>query len=140
MSFPTTPGSLRRARTPIAALLAIAGIALVGALTASSVSAESGPGTRPHPGEDETIKVAGGYLKFHHYGEIVEVNDTVLDGRGLRGFVLANGSKTVTDRVADDVPVRRNFSIHEGSGVLLTLCYTHDGKTGECSQSQRAYA
>jgi hypothetical protein len=71
MSFPTTPGSHRRAWTRTTrALLATAAVALSGAVATTGVQADPPP-AGDRAGQDETISVTGGYAKFHHHGEIV---------------------------------------------------------------------
>jgi hypothetical protein len=140
MIFPTTPGSLRRARTrTIKALLATAAVALSSTLATTGAHADQDP-SGDRAGQDETITVEGGYVEFHHYGEIVEVSDEVLDGRGLRAYVLEVGTKTVSDYTADGEPERLNLSIYEGAKVELKLCYTVDHQRDECSQRQVAIA
>jgi hypothetical protein len=140
MSFPTTPGPLRRARTRITVLLAAAAVALTGALATTDAQAEQGS-SRAHPSEDESISVAGGYVEFHAYGEIVEVSDEVLDGRGLQAEILVGGTPgRVSDFTADGDPERLNLSLREGRSVSLQLCYTVDGQRDECSRWQTGYA
>jgi hypothetical protein len=140
MSFPTTPGSHRRARTrTMKALLATAADALSSALATPGAQADP-PRAGERAGEDETISVKGGYAKFHHHGEIVEVSDEVLDGRGLRAYLVEVGTKQVSDYTADGDPERMNLDIYEGAGVLLKLCYTVDHQRDQCSQSQKAIA
>jgi hypothetical protein len=140
MNFPTTPGSLRRARTWIA-LLAAAALALTGALAATSAHADGDPGSHHHVGEDERIETAGGIAWFYHHGEILKVQDVRKDGLGVQAHLLEVGSKTVTDRGVGGGPRSKNLSIYEGAKVLLTLCYIDkSGDTTDCSQSQVAYA
>jgi hypothetical protein len=60
MSFPTTPGPHRRARTRTTkALLAAAAVALSGALATTGADADQPPGG-DRAGEDETISVKAG--------------------------------------------------------------------------------
>jgi hypothetical protein len=128
----------------ITAVLATAGIALAVALAATNANADPPSGTRPHAGEDEAIKVAGGYLKFSHHGEILEVKDTRLDGHGLRGFIVDIDEEdhpvSVADRITDDEPEYLNRSFPEGDEVHLKLCYTTDGECVEWSRWQTAFA
>lgn len=142
MDYPTTPGSPRRARPrTMRTLVAIAAVLLSGALATTGAEAEQGRDGR-HPSENETISVKGGYVEFHHYGEIVEVSDEVLDGRGLRAYITVQGGRNgnLSDFTADDDPERLNLSIPEGRWVLLRLCYTIDHGDDECSRSQVGYA
>jgi hypothetical protein len=141
MNFPTTPGSLRRARTRIAATLATTAVALIGAMTMTSAHAAPEPGDRPHPGEDERIEVAGGIAWFFHHGEILKVWDVRKDGLGVRAHLLEVGSSRVTDRGVGGGPKSKNLSIYEGAKVELRICYIDkSGDTVRCSQGQVAYA
>jgi hypothetical protein len=141
MNFPTTPGSLRRARTRITAVLATAAIALMGAMTATRTHADSDPGTHHPAGQDERIEVAGGVASFSHHGEILKVHDLRKDGLGMRACLLEVGTSCVTDRGVGGGPKRKNLDIYEGAGVLLYLCYiNHDGENTDCSSMQKAIA
>jgi hypothetical protein len=141
MSFPTTPCSHRRARNrTMKALLATAAVALSSALATTGAQADPPPAGE-RAGQDETISVKGGYAKFHHHGEIVEVSDEVLDGRGLQAELLVGGTPGhVSDFTADGDPERLNLSLREGRSVSLQLCYTVDHQRDECSRWQTGYA
>jgi hypothetical protein len=121
------------------ALLATAAVALTAALGATGAQADQPP-AGDRAGEDETISVKGGYTKFHHHGEIVEVSDEVLDGRGMRVYFLGVGTEVVSDYVADGDPVSVNLSVPEGQRVELKLCYTVDHQRDQCSQRQSGIA
>jgi hypothetical protein len=143
MNLPTTPGSQRRARTRTAqALLATAAVALTSAVTTGGAHAGDHPsGIRP--GKDQSISVKGGYAEFRHYGDILEVSDGVLDGRGVRvefGGVDDNGvpNEEFGDYRANGVPVRRNLSLPEHRNVVLRICYTVDREIDQCSGWQHA--
>lgn len=142
MSFPTTPGSLRGARPWIPALLAAAALALSGALATTGVQAKQGPD--PLDGEDETIAVKGGYAEFRHEGDVLEVNDGVLDGRGVRAEFGGEASADVPDDIelsdykANGHPVKRSLSLPERAWVVLRVCYTVDHERDQCSDWQRA--
>jgi hypothetical protein len=141
MTIPTTPGSLSRARTWIAAILAAAAVALTGTLAATSANADSDPGTHHPAGQDERIEVAGGVASFHHHGEILKVQDLRKDGLGMKACLLEVGTHCVEDRGVGGGPKRRNLDIYEGAGVLLYLCYINpDGSQGDCSSMQKAIA
>jgi hypothetical protein len=141
MNFPTTPGSLRRARTRTTAVLATAAIAVIGAMTATSTRADSDPGTHHPAGQDERIEVKGGVASFHHHGEILKVQDLRKDGLGMKACLLEVGTHCVEDRGVGGGPKRRNLDIYEGAGVLLYLCYINpDGSQGDCSSMQKAIA
>lgn len=143
MMFPTTTDSRRGARVrSTKTSLATAAVVLSGVLTTAGAQAAPPP-PPPPPGEDETISVHGGYAEFHHYGEILEVNDGVLDGRGVRMEFGGEGRSEVgnyelSDYEADGEPVRRNLSLPEHERVVLRVCYTVDHQRDECSEWQRA--
>jgi hypothetical protein len=142
MSFPTTPGSRRRARTRnMKALLATIAVAL-SSYPATVDAQGKQDASKAHPSENEAISVKGGYVEFHHYGEIIEVSDEVLDGRGMRAYITVQGGAkgVLSDFTADDDPERLNLSIPEGRWVILRLCYTIDHADDECSRSQVGYA
>ena len=126
---------ITRART-LAAMLAIAlssGLATPGA--------QADP--PPPPGKDQTISVKGGYAEFRHYGEILEVSDGVLDGRGVRAEFGGVGDSEgpnyeLSDYQADGDPLRMNLDLPENQRVALRVCYTVDHERDQCSNWQQA--
>jgi hypothetical protein len=141
MSFPTTPGPLRRARTRIGAMLATAAVASIAALATTGAHADPDPGSRPPAGQDERIEVAGGIAKFQHHGEILKVWDIRKDGLGVRACLMEVGTKCVTGRGVAGGAKSRNLDIYEGAGVLLYICYIDkDGDNAGCSKRQKAIA
>ncbi|MBS1880255.1 MAG: hypothetical protein JST31_12125 [Actinobacteria bacterium] len=134
------PGRRRRANararsvwTLLATAVALSGAAMIPAAQAAPAPA----------GTDQTIAVKGGYAEFRHHGEILEVNDGVLDGRGVRaelGGVASSqvGSYRVSDYEADGRPVRVNLSLPEHRRVVLRICYTVGHQRDQCSEWQRA--
>lgn len=143
MTFPTTPGSLRRARArSMKTLFAIAAVALAGALATTGALAKQNPD--PLAGENETIAVKGGYAQFRHHGDILEVNDGVLDGRGVRAEFGGEASADVPDDIelsdykANGHPVKTSLSLTEREWVVLRICYTVDHERDQCSEWQRA--
>jgi hypothetical protein len=120
------------------ALLAIAAVALGGALATPGAQAEE------LPGKDQSIYVKGGYAEFHHYGEILEVSDGILNGRGVRAYLSGVGDSKVgnhqvSDYQANGRPVRLNLSLPERQKVVLRVCYTIDHKRDQCSDWQLAF-
>lgn len=139
MTFPTTLGSHARARC-MNTLLAIAAVALSGVLMTADAQAAPPP---PPAGEDETISVQGGYAEFHNYGDILEVSDGVLNGRGVRMEFGGLGSSPIrdyqlSDYEADGEPVKMNLDLLEHQRVVMRVCYTVDHLSTYCSEWQEA--
>jgi hypothetical protein len=122
------------------ALLVTAAVALSSALATTGAHADPPP---PLAGDDQAISVKGGYAEFQHYGEILEVSDGVLDGRGVRAYLGGVGSSKVPDYQLSDYqangdPVRMNLSLPERQRVVLRVCYTVDHERDQCSEWQPA--
>jgi hypothetical protein len=120
------------------ALVATAVLAL--GVAAAAPGAHAAP---PRPGENQTISVKGGYAEFRHYGEILEVNDGALDGRGVRVEFGGLGHSDVpnyslSDYRADGEPLRMNLDLPEHKRVVLRVCYTIDHERDACSGWQTA--
>jgi hypothetical protein len=136
-----TPGTLDRARAPIAAVARR--IALVGALALTGV-AVSVPAASA--GEDEVIRTKRGLVKFQPSGDYLIAYDTLRDGYGVYAKLTWNDSndvgheRKIHDPDSTAGPPHRNLSLHERTTVWLEMCYTKNGDDVKCSLSQRAKA
>jgi hypothetical protein len=146
MTTPTTPGTLDRARTPIAAM--IRRIAVTGAL-ALTVFAVSVPAASA--GESQEIDTAGGRVSFFASDsptggtQSLGVLDERRDGYGVRAYAHwtdRDGPHTasVTDPRSSGKGDAKDLSIFGGTAVLLSMCYIDDGRIVQCSYSQPAEA
>jgi hypothetical protein len=127
---PTTPGTRSRARSKVAATLAVTGTLLgLGAGTAFA-------------GQDEQIGGKGGYVRFQADGEILAATDTTADGYDVRAELYwAGGRAFVGDFGFDDArESRSNLAIREGTHVKLRMCYLDDARPVHCSRLQEAVA
>jgi hypothetical protein len=141
-----TPGTLSRARSPIAAT--IRRIALTGALVLTvfglSVPAASA-------GESQEIDTDGGLVHFDVSDGIGDstqnlgVLDERRDGYGVRAYLHwtdRDGPHTasVTDPTSSGKGDAKGLSILSGTAVLLSMCYIDNGRIVQCSFSQPAEA
>jgi hypothetical protein len=137
MTIPsTTPGTLGRAQTPIAAI--VRRLAVIAALTLTvlglGVPAASA-------GEPQQIRTHGGHAVFDDLGELLVVTDTRRDGLSvMANLTWADGSITATDSGPGGSGETKNVSIREGTVVWLIMCYEVNGVTVKCSHSQRGVA
>ncbi len=130
----TTPGTLGRARTRIAAMIVVTGSLLVALLGLGAGTASAG--------EDQQVGTKGGFVRFQAHGEILAATDTTADGYSVRAELYwAGGRAFVADFGFQDARERRvNLSIREGTEVKLRMCYITDARPVHCSRLQRGVA
>lgn len=88
------------------------------------------------------------YATFQSYGEIFTVHDYKKDGYGTIGWLWTwNGKKwklhgtVVNKKGFDGPPVRRNYSIREGTPVAYAVCLRdRHGKLYNCSKVRYDHA
>jgi hypothetical protein len=135
MTIPTTtPGTLGRARTRIAAMIAVTGSLLVALLGLGAGTASAG--------QDQQIGTKGGFVRFQAHGEILAATDTTADGYDVRAELYwAGGRAFIGDFGFDDArESRSNLSIPEGTHVKLRMCYLDDARPVHCSHLQPGVA
>jgi hypothetical protein len=143
MTIPsTTPGTLARARTPIAAMIrrlaAISALALtVFGLSVPVASA----------GESERIRTKGGLVEFQAHGDILRALDTRRDGYAVRArltwFDRLDGTfhkAFVTDPNSAGTSRAKPLPIPEGTSVHLKVCYIDNTGPVSCSKEQDGVA
>jgi hypothetical protein len=139
MTIPiTTPGTPRRARTPIAIIRRLAVVGATLALTALGVGVPAASA-----GHSESISTAQGFVKFQHDGEKLQAYDAKEGGYGVRAYLhwSSTESETVTaDRSTGSGFAQKNLSIRERIPVELTICHTKNGVDVKCSLSQTGEA
>jgi hypothetical protein len=91
-------------------------------------------------GENERIDGRYGYVKFEHYGEVIEAADIYKDGHGVRAELKWEGGFAHVTNAGKLYPVAKNLSIQEGTDVYLRMCYTENLKPFKCSGWQHAEA
>jgi hypothetical protein len=150
MTIPrTTPGTLGRVRTPLAAIVRRLVVTSAVALTVFGLGAPAASAE-----EDEKIDVDGGYAEFTNSGadigqENLWVGDDRRDGVGVRAYLDwhdADGRHTVsvtasnsTEDADDNVVVYVPEAPGKGTAVTLSVCYIDNGHVKQCSLGQRAY-
>jgi hypothetical protein len=146
MTIPTTPGTLRCARTPIAAMIRRIAVTGALALTAFGLSVPVASA-----GESQEIDTDGGRVSFDaspRFGGDTQglgVLDERRDGWAVRAYLHwtdRDGPHTasVTDPRSSGKGDAKDLSILGGTAVLLSMCYVDDGRIVQCSFSQPAEA
>jgi hypothetical protein len=130
----TNSTTLRRTRTPIRRLVAVAALAL----TAFGVS-----GPPASAGHSESISTKQGFVKFDDFGEKLQAYDAMEGGYGVRAYLHWSSTEKATvvaDRSTGSGFAQKNLSIREGVPVELTICHTKNGVDVKCSLSQTGEA
>jgi hypothetical protein len=91
-------------------------------------------------GENARIDGKYGYVTFQHHGEIIKAADIYKDGYGVRAILKWEGGSARVTSYGKLYPVPKNLSIPERTTVYLTLCYTQNKHSFNCSDPVEAEA
>lgn len=125
-------------RTRAITALAVAALTVPAVAVTSPASAD---GQQTRKSETVSIRTKYGAVYFYNYGDQLHVGDYYADGRGVRGYAIANGKKhtVYTNKGLNSVD-DKFLHLKEGTPVYVQLCYTKKGKNVKCSGLAKGYA